>query len=190
MHLIGINGVAGSGKDTFAECPLFDDYVQLAFAKPLKDALQILFLLSDEQLYDRKKKEEFFKKTDEIYWQLNGSDTSPRILAQWFGTDILRKFISKDFFVRHMKMRIDSLIKRGHNHFIITDVRFPNEAEFIRSMGGIIVNIIRPINNSATEHVEHESEQPLPIELIDKFFVNDKTIIDEYFNDIISIFKH
>ncbi len=189
MIIIGINGVAGSGKDTFADCPIFNDYIKLSFAGPLKEALKILFLLTDEQLNDRVKKEAFLKETDVIYWQLNGSDTSPRILSQWLGTDILRQFISKDFFVKHMELRLDALINAGHTKFIITDVRFDNEAEFIRSIGGIIVNVQRPINANATEHSGHASEQPLSDHLINHTFINDKETIAEYYDDIKQLFN-
>lgn len=50
----------------------------------------------------------------------------------------------------------------GITKFVITDVRFPNEAEFVKSMGGIVIRVDAPIrvskNNLTPEARLHLSE--------------------------------
>lgn len=49
------------------------------------------------------------------------------------------------------------------SHLLIPDLRYPNEAERVRSYGGIVVEITRP----GVESDGHDSEQPLPRHLVD-----------------------
>ena len=100
--------------------------IKLSFAKVLKDATGILFNLTEEQLYDPIKKE-----IPITNFQLDGKETTPRILLQWLGTDILRKYVHEDFFVEHMKQNIE-IHRKNHDYIFTTDVRFDNEAKFVK----------------------------------------------------------
>lgn len=164
--IIGLTGKAGVGKDLFSELikKHLDSAESFAFAKPIKEAAKILFNFTDEQLYDQIKKEEI-----DIRWK-----KSPRQILQWLGTDILREHIDQDFFIKCIKQKIENSDK---NFIIVTDVRFPNEAEFIRSMDGKVVKIIRP-NAVTTEHNGHITEQGIADKLIDEIIINDGTIED------------
>src|SRR5690606_24199645 len=57
---------------------------------------------------------------------------------------------------------------------VVTDVRYPNEAEHIRALGGEIWEIHRP----GLESDGHASEQPLPEELVDWVIYNTGTLED------------
>ena len=57
----------------------------------------------------------------------------------------------------------------GVDILAITDVRYPNEAERIRSLGGVVWEVVRP----GVVSDGHASEQPLPAELVDWQIVND-----------------
>ena len=63
--------------------------------------------------------------------------TSPRKMYQLFGTDFGRQLNSNCW----LKLSEHELKK--HGCLVITDVRFENEAEFIRSRGGRIIHIDR-----------------------------------------------
>lgn len=171
--IIGLTGKAGSGKDLCSELikkRLGNDSVEsLAFAKPIKDAAKILFNFTDEQLYDQIKKEEIDQR-----W-----GKSPRQILQWLGTDVLREHIDQDFFIKCVKQKIENSDK---NFIVVTDVRFPNEAEFIKSIGGKVVKIVRP-DAITTEHNGHITEQGIPESLVDNTIINDGTI--EEYNDAI-----
>lgn len=54
----------------------------------------------------------------------------------------------------------------------ITDLRYPNEAERIKLLGGVIWEVERP--GLASDG--HDSEQPLPRALVDYTIVNDDTL--------------
>jgi hypothetical protein len=56
------------------------------------------------------------------------------------GTDILRKHVSENFFIDACKAFLDSTCE----NVVITDVRFENEAQFIKDQGGYVIYITRP----------------------------------------------
>lgn len=165
--IIGLTGIAGSGKDLFASIvkELEPNTDIFPFAGPLKDASKILFNFSNDQLYDPVVKEEL----DERWGK------SPRQVLQWLGTDILRNQVNQDFFLMNMKQRIDS---SKADLIIITDIRFDNESEFIRSLGGKVVKIIRP-NAKTTAHSGHITEQGISPKLVDTVVMNEGSI-EEY----------
>lgn len=164
--LIGLTGIAGSGKDTVAMFIQQNYDIKtlrtLAFAEPVKKACKDLFLLSDDQLHSQEHKE-----TLDPRW-----GKSPRELFQWLGTDVLRKF-DDDFFIKH----VDHQIKNNtdtHKHTVVTDLRFVNEAKYIKSQGGIVVKIVRP-NAETTKH-KHISENGFDEAFIDITIMNDGTL--------------
>lgn len=56
----------------------------------------------------------------------------------------------------------------------VTDVRFENEGERVKTLNGCMVEIINP----RTQSDGHSSEQPLPRHLIDYVIVNDGTLLE------------
>jgi hypothetical protein len=163
--IIGLCGAAYSGKDTaaLAISELDPELSEIfAFAGPLKDACKSLFNFTHEQLYDQDLKE----KVDDRFHK------SPRQILQWLGTDILRNQINQDFFIMNMKQRIEN---SKANCIIISDVRFDNEAKFIKSLGGKIIKINR-INGKTSEYSEHVTENGISSNLIDIIFYNDETL--------------
>jgi hypothetical protein len=57
---------------------------------------------------------------------------------------------------------------------VITDLRFENEAQRIKALGGTIWEVLRP----GTASDGHASEQKLPSDLIDREIINDGTLED------------
>jgi hypothetical protein len=55
------------------------------------------------------------------------------------------------------------------DYVLVTDVRYPNEAERVKALGGMVWEVLRP----GTASDGHASEQPLPEHLIDWQIVND-----------------
>lgn len=135
-HLIGITGLAGSGKDTVANHLVeVHGFVKMAFVTPLKETLARLFDLSRDQLYDIKQKEE----VDERY------GVTPRWLMQYIGTDVCRNLYSSiwvDLLLREYK-RIHAPV---HQSVVVSDVRFVNEAVAIRAAGGKVWRVVCPDN--------------------------------------------
>lgn len=164
MKIIAFTGRAGAGKDTAAKfLSELTKYEKLNFSDPLKLGCKYLFGFTDEQLYDTKQKEQI-----DYTWK-----KSPREILQWLGTDVLKKNINDDFFLIHMKKRIE---QSKSNLIIITDLRFDNEAELIKELGGIIIKLVR--NTTTTEHTIHSSEQGISQKFVDYEIINNSTLDD------------
>jgi hypothetical protein len=161
VRIIAFHGRKRSGKNSGAKA--FPDAKELAFADALKLAAMHLFNLTYEQVYDDKLKEVVDER-----WGM-----TPRQILQLLGTEGIRALFGGDHFVKLMKTRVDQAIKEGHHMVIMTDVRFEEEAQFILSQGGEVIEVIRPSLESTDQHA---SEQPLPRELISTTIVNDGTI--------------
>jgi hypothetical protein len=141
--ILGIAGPKNSGKDTFADrFKLYVPCITRAFAEPVKRTCQQLFLLTENQLYDRDEKE----RVDER-WGL-----SPRQMFQHVGTNYVRNQIDTNFFLKHFEFWYKQQ-PQGTN-IIIPDVRFQNEVDLIHRLGGKVVYIYRPF----LSYDEHESE--------------------------------
>lgn len=62
----------------------------------------------------------------------------------------------------------------GVDVLCITDERYPNEAQRVRAVGGVTVELVRP----GTASDGHASEIPLPRDLVDYQIINDGTLAD------------
>ena len=142
-NIIGITGKKLSGKDTIADylCNNYK-YKKISFADPLKDINRILFDLSYEQLYGNLKEE-----PDSRWFNIK-----PREFNQFVGTNLFRDHMKElnekfenNFWVIHMKNRIEKLKKKDPNILIvIPDIRFQNEYDLIKEMKGLIIEVERP----------------------------------------------
>lgn len=128
--LIALTGKAGSGKSTVADILEKEyNFVQIALADPLKDAVSYLFGLTDEQKWDRELKELATPR-----WLL-----SPRQMFQQFGDAMKEKF-GEDFFVKIWDMYYEHWY---HRNVVVPDCRFDVEAERFMELNGYIVEVVR-----------------------------------------------
>lgn len=158
--LIGITGPAKSGKDTAVNA--FMNYLgttsasSLAFADPIRE-IGTIFGFTNEQLTNQ-----FMKETMDTFWNI-----TPRKFMQLVGTELFRNNIDKDCWIKLASLRINKLIK--HNPLtkviFITDVRFENEVNFIKSHDGkngnplgVIFKINRPSLKNDSAMYAHASE--------------------------------
>jgi hypothetical protein len=139
MVLIGLIGLKQSGKDTFADYLVEKHHFRkLAFAEPVKQICQTMFILTEAQLNDPHQKE-----VVDARWGL-----SPRQMMQKVGTDMVRQMWGNDFWVKNMDIR-----HRQMNHdVVVSDVRFPNEAQWVRDRGGLLVRIDDGRGQSTDSH--------------------------------------
>jgi len=146
--IIGFAGKKGSGKDTLANY-LIEKYnfKRVAFGDPVKEVCRILFGFNDEQLYGNKKEE-----MDKI-------GIKPREAFQKIGTEFGRNMIHQLFPNINIKLGelwID-VFKRNNKkeNIVLSDVRFQNEADAIKELGGIIIYI----DSKYSIKDNHESEK-------------------------------
>lgn len=157
LPIIGLTGPAGCGKTTVAGMVAGAVVIQLA--DPLYAALAMMLGVDESLLRHRGSKER----------PLPGFDRSPRQLLQTLGTDWGRAFVGADVWLRMAGRRIDALHAAGATTVVVADVRFENEAEWIRNRGGEVWRIAR---EPATAAAEHASEAGIPASLIDRTIDN------------------
>lgn len=161
--LIGLAGPARSGKDTAARY-LAAQYQLLtyAFAMPLKAALQVMFNLTVEQL-------DGALKEQPLAWL----GKSPRELLQTLGTEWGRSLVHPELWLRLAAENLANLASENqdwHAGFVISDVRFENEAAWIRQRGGLVLHIRRPDAQAVNPHA---SESGIARHALDMVVNND-----------------
>lgn len=143
-QIIGITGKAGSGKDTAGDFLRSSGmYTKMAFADPIRRGISAIFNLYREQL-EHPAKEQPLPKIGK----------SPRQLMQTLGTEWGRNLVHPDLWLILAGTTIQKSLAETE-YVVITDVRFENEAQMVRDMGGVIWHIHR--NGAGTQH-EHVSE--------------------------------
>lgn len=161
MRIVGLMGRKRVGKDTFARTMVEHyGFTAFAFADPLRQALLTTDPIVDYSIdYDECCGDavvpERLSEVVATYGWERAKDVYPevRVLLQRLGTDAIRA-IDPDFWVRAAMDRI----AKHDGYAVVTDVRFPNEADAIRSAGGLLVRLTRP---SAASLDSHASETAL-----------------------------
>jgi rhodanese-related sulfurtransferase len=64
---------------------------------------------------------------------------TPRLVLQKWGTEVARTAWHDDTWIASLE---NKLVK-AHNDIVITDVRFPNEIQAVRSAGGVVIRVVR-----------------------------------------------
>lgn len=160
--IIGLSGFARSGKDTAAD--FMHGYRRRSFATPIRWALLTLNPLIAPGVTVR-------NAVDRDGWDV-AKVTYPELrrLLQVLGTEVGRQLLGDDVWVH--------LALRGLNpddRVVFTDVRFPNEAQAIKDLGGQVWRITRP---GVLEHNAHQSESALNEWDFDKYIHNDGSLAD------------
>jgi len=149
--LFGLAGKARVGKDTGAHYLAQRIGLEhLSFAAPIKDMQQVGFLLTHEDLHGISK--------ETLIPELN---RSPRELMQTLGTEWGRDKVNPRIWLYAARQRLRRS-RHEHLHYhgkfpgaVFSDVRFDNEATWIRNQGGLVVHILR---SNATKVSKHKSE--------------------------------
>lgn len=133
--IIGFTGLAGSGKSLAATilCQ-HKNYFPVPFAKPIHNI--VFDLIKDEPIpYSLRLDWEYIKG----HKFASLGNKSGREIAQTLGTEWGRNLVDPDIWVNLWKERI-----KPFSRVTVPDVRFINEAQTIRDMGGKLVRITRP----------------------------------------------
>ncbi|MNJ31628.1 hypothetical protein D3C77_262700 [compost metagenome] len=174
--LIGLAGRARTGKTTAANHLVnTHGFVTYAFADPLREGLMQIFNLSPCDFDDERKEQP-------IDWL----GRSPRELMQALGTGWGRNLVHPDLWILLAEQNLEFLDQTNDNAsgFVISDLRFENEADFVRKRGGIVIHVLR---SDADEVNPHISESGIGIQDNDLVLHNDGALedlsgqIDEFF---------
>jgi len=142
--IIGILGIAGSGKDTIADYLVENyNYKKDSFAASLKDATAVMFNWDREMLEGSTPESREEREIIDPYWSEKlGMPWSPRYALQYLGTNVLRKQFYDGIWLSSLEHR---LLTAKHDT-VISDVRFPNEVKLIKESGGILIHVKRGVN--------------------------------------------
>lgn len=185
--IVGFGYKAGVGKDTSGDY-LASKYgfTKDRFARSLKDMCMELFSLSSADVDTEEGKSREFdtpvtytKHLDAVVFSRVFSDLrgcgidpshlevpsseswlgrklrTPREVLQFVGTDVIRNYFP-DYHLEMLLARASSSA-----HVAVCDVRFPNEAYALKSAGGVLVNVVRPVTAVGGGVSAHKSETAL-----------------------------
>jgi hypothetical protein len=188
--LLGLNGQIGAGKDAVYEraavlaaslgVPAPE---RVAFADKLKLAAAAALGVDMETLESLKRDDNARIRLSRFTAETADAPADPpnvlhqitvRQYLQYFGTEVGREIFGGSFWV-------DQALAPDLDHtgrlIIVTDCRFPNEAERVRELGGLVVRVTNgPLNTEG-----HASEQVLDTDLID-FEIDNSIRGDEWAN--------
>ena len=133
--ILGFTGVLRSGKDSAAAALLEDGATRVSFADVIRDFLYRL----NPAVVHHGVTYRLALLVDALGWEVF-KDTYPevRALLQRCGTDAGRKVLGDDVWVNAAMAGLPP------GDVVVSDVRFPNEADAIRAGGGFIVRVERP----------------------------------------------
>lgn len=141
--IVGLLGFIGSGKGTAGDILKDMGFTPISFAKGVKDVTAEMFgwprhLLEGDTQHSR----EWREKPDDFWSYEFNKEFTPRLALQLMGTEVGRDVFHKDFWVIKLKNYIDNAPEQN---YVITDVRFQNEIQFINRYGGTLIEIKRGI---------------------------------------------
>ena len=144
--IIGISGFSKVGKDEAAK-PLYPQFTRVAFADSLKRELAASLGISIEELESRK--EAFRDEMVELGRSRRTEDPNYWIKATYPlpGVDV-----------------------------VVTDVRYINEARWIKEQGGHVIYIVRPGYKAANEEELNSISEILQHSAVNSIIINDKSI--------------
>lgn len=124
FHVIGLAGKAGSGKNYLARHALLPlGFFPIALA----DHFKVDAVVRDGA------------PLDEVFFTAKSPET--RDLLQKRGTEEGRWVHGEDIWIKTMESWIAAHVAKGWSRFVVTDVRFRNEADWVRALGGCVVQV-------------------------------------------------
>lgn len=165
MRIVGIAGHARAGKDTVAQWLVRKrGALRFSFATPIKSTLEQLFGIHPS-VWDGPEKEQ----------PLPQLGKSPRELAQTLGTEWGRNLVHPDVWVLAARRVFENAFVLDGQIVAIPDVRFENEAAFVRERGTML-HVYRDGADGKVGVVGHESERGVEFWAGDVIISNNGTI--------------
>ena len=144
--IIGLySPAAQSGKTTVAQYLQERGYCRLPFAQPMRDMLSVM--LSDLGYSEEHIAHHLYVDKEAVVAELG---VSARHLLRTLGTEWGRECVSPSVWLDVWLAKA-----RRKSFVVVDDVRFTNEAELIRLLGGEVWRITRP---GVVRNTEHASE--------------------------------
>lgn len=196
MIVVGITGKKGHGKSEIAKIMKQNHaFTEKAFADPLKKCVMPLFDFKRKQVYGDMKEE-----IDER-WGITPREALQHVGTEVVRNHMnkLLPDIGDEFWIQHMRhyfedMQTDrekammncdgadenSVVVHCRNgkcrvyKFVISDVRFKNEAEYVKNeCNGVLLKVVRPDKESDDSHASETDMDNFVEGLVDYTIIND-----------------
>lgn len=154
--IVGLTGRAQHGKDTVAdELVRHYEFSKMSFAAPLKElALAVNPYVGEVVEGEKVEAVRLATVVADIGWEEAKKVAEVRRFLQELGTQA-RNFLGEDIWVDAARDAMPL------GDVVFSDVRFYNEVELIRKLGGVLVRITRPGHDSGVDP-NHPSERYVP----------------------------
>lgn len=161
--IVGLTGVARSGKDTAAAALVARGWQRVAFA----DAVRDVALGADPYVLVEHEGGHSHERLTEVVeafgWDRAKEQADVRRFLQRLGTEGVRRHLGEQAWVRAAMAKVDGPT-------VFTDVRFPNEARAIHDRHGLVIRIVRPGVDRVNAHA---SESAMADYIVDTTITND-----------------
>lgn len=165
--VIGLSGYARSGKDTTADVlNRLYGFKRVAFADNLKSFVRDI---NPYAVFPGSDKVRVQELVDSIGDEEAKTHPEYRRLLQEVGNQA-RKYFGDDVWIKAVMRHLEPEV-----YFVISDVRYPNEADAIKEVGGEVWRVQRPGVGPANDHI---SEHALDHYKFDAYVINDGDITD------------
>lgn len=165
VPVIAIMGAKHSGKSEVAKALMGVGFTQFAFADKLKEAAIIIYGLSHEQVYGN------LKEVEDPRYGL-----TPRFILQRLATEVCRS-VHPDTWILALERQVHGWatgLRYDSYAIVIDDLRYENEAEYVRRWGGQIWEVVRPDVGYTGEHSSEERVLVTPYRIL----VNAGSLVD------------
>lgn len=180
--IVGLNGVARSGKDTVAGM-LHDlyGYESASFSDTLNKALIALNPWVSEAPGEPKGPYRYAEYEKALGYEKAKENPEVRRLLQAMGTEVGRDLLGENIWV-------EALFKNLPPGLVaIVNVRFPNEYAAVKERGGVVWRVMRPGFEPALGHI---SDTALDDHDFDDYILNDGSLNDLAHRVIAVLHKH
>ena len=191
MTVLGLCGFAQSGKDSAASFLVERGWKRLAFADALRDSVYLLNPIVHVSTIGNAscEYERVQDLVDRVGWDVaKVSYPEIRQLLQRMGTEVGRALYGESFWVDRVLTQMErSSTSYGEDvvvgNYVITDVRFPNEVEAVRSVGGKVIRIYREGVGAVNTHVSDTGVDDLEIDAV----VLNQGSLDEFRAEVLKV---
>lgn len=193
LNIVFLCGYSRCGKDTLANHLASNHgYIHLKISRPLKDAIKILFNLTEDQV------ESDLKDSVDTQWNV-----TPRDIMKFVGTDMFQYKIKDLFPNQGRNFWIDLLLNKITTDYlnkdaniVVSDLRFMHEYIAIQEFmdkhndGNVVVKIVKIAHIGATriyQQDKHNSETEHLSFQYDVILENEKNNKDAFLKKAVSV---
>ena len=147
--LIGLSGYARAGKDTFGNMLVeLHGFERVSFADGIRDVAYACNPVVSTLTIDRRPRVIKLRTlVDTVGWERAKESSGVRSFLQHLGTEGGRDILGENVWVEAAMRKV-----RPGGKYVFTDVRYANEAEAIKALGGKVIRVERPGCGPANGH--------------------------------------